>query len=158
MSRPKANEVLFAYIAMASHAVSLVLIRVDDDVQRPVYYVSKSLHKAEVRYLPLEKTILAVVHATSKLPHYFQSHTVVILTQLSLRSLLQSVDFIGRISKWGIILGAFNIMYMHRTSIKSQVFTYLVAEFAELPTEEKVKKQGMDGKLVGMVSSREPLS
>ena len=49
-------------------------------------------------------------------------------------------------------------MYMHRTSIKSQVFAYLVAEFAELPTEEKVKKQGMNGKLVGMVSSREPLS
>ena len=49
-------------------------------------------------------------------------------------------------------------MYMHRTSIKSQVFAHLVAEFAELPTEEKVKKQGMDVKLVGMVSSREPLS
>ena len=158
MSRPEMDEVLFAYIAVASHAVSLVLIRVDDDVQRPVYYVNKSLHEAEVRYLPLEKTILAVVHATSKLPHYFQSHTVVILTQLPLRSLLQSADFIGRIAKWGIILGAFNIMYMHRISIKSQVFTHLVAEFAELPTEEKVKKQGMDGKLVSMVSSREPLS
>ena len=80
MSRPKADEVLFAYIAVASHAVTLVLIRVDDDVQRLVYYVSKSLHEAEVRYLPLEKTVLAVVHATYKLPHYFQSHIVVILT------------------------------------------------------------------------------
>ena len=78
MSRPKADEDLFAYIAVASHAVSLVLIRVDDDVQKPVYFVSMSLHEAEVRYLPLEKTILTVVHATSKLPHYFQSHTVVI--------------------------------------------------------------------------------
>mgnify|MGYP007088652302 CR=1 FL=1 len=64
---------------MASHAVSLVLIRVDNGVQRPVYYVSKSLHEAEIRYLPLEKTILAVVHATWKLPHYFQAHTVVVL-------------------------------------------------------------------------------
>ena len=136
----------------------MVLIRVDDDVQKPVYFVSKSLHEAEIPYLPLEKTILAVVHATSKLPHYFQSHTVVILTQLPLRSLLQSANFIGRIAKWGIILGAFNIMYMHRTSIKSQVFAHLVAEFVELPTEEKVKKQGMDGKLVGMVPSQEPLS
>ena len=80
MSKPEVDKGLFAYIVVASHAVSLVLIRVDDDVQRPVYYVSKSLHEAEVRYLPLEKTILAVVHATSKLPHYFQSHIVVILT------------------------------------------------------------------------------
>ena len=74
------DEVLFNYIAVASHAVSLVLVRVDSGVQRPIYYVSKSLHKAEVRYLPLDKAILAVVHTTRKLPHYFQSHTIVILT------------------------------------------------------------------------------
>ena len=71
MSRPKKEEVLFAYVAIASHVVSLVLIRVDYGVQRLVYYVSKSLHKAEVCYLPLEKAILAVVHATCKLPHCF---------------------------------------------------------------------------------------
>ena len=53
MSSLKVDEVLFAYIAVASHAVSLVLIWVDNGVQRPVYYVSKSLHEAEVRYLPL---------------------------------------------------------------------------------------------------------
>ena len=80
MSRPKVDEILFAYIAVASHVVSLVLLRVDNNVQRPVYYVSKSLYEAEVCYLPLEKAILAVVHATRKLPHYFQSHTIVVLT------------------------------------------------------------------------------
>ena len=49
---------------VASHAMSLVLIQVDDGVQRLVYYASKLLHEAEVRYLPLEKAILVVVHAT----------------------------------------------------------------------------------------------
>ena len=80
MSRPEVDEVLFAYITMASHVVSLVLKQIDDGVQRPVYYVSKSLHEAEVRYLPLEKAILAVVHVRFKIPHYFQSHTIVVLT------------------------------------------------------------------------------
>ena len=88
MSSPKVDEVLFAYIVVAPYAVSLVLVRVDSGVQRPVYYVSKSLHEAKVRYLTLENAILVVVHATRKLPHYFQSHTMVVLTQLSLRSLL----------------------------------------------------------------------
>ena len=99
MSRPEVDKVLFAYIAVASHAMSLVLVRVDNDVQRLVYYVSKSLHEAEVCYLPLEKAILAMVHTTPKLPHYFQSHTVVVLTQLPLKSLLRSADYIGRIAK-----------------------------------------------------------
>jgi len=33
MSSPEADEVLFAYIALAPHAVSLVLIRMDNGVQ-----------------------------------------------------------------------------------------------------------------------------
>ena len=69
--------------------------------------MSKSLYKAEVCYLPLEKAILAVVHAICKLPHYFQAHTVVVLTQLQLRSLLRSADYIGRTAKWGDALRGF---------------------------------------------------
>ena len=118
MSSLEVDEVLFAYIAVALHAISLVLIRVDSGIQRPVYYVNKSLHEAEIRYLPLEKAILAVVHATRKLPHYFQAHTVIVLTQLLLRSILRSVDYMGRIAKWGAILGAFDIKYIPRTSVK----------------------------------------
>ena len=80
MSSPVVDEVLFTYIAVTLYAISFVLIRVDSGIQRPVYYVSKSLNEAEGRYLPLEKAILAMVHATRKLPHYFQVHTVVVLT------------------------------------------------------------------------------
>ena len=83
---------------MAPHAVSLVLIRDDNSLQKPVYYVSKSLYETEVRYLPLEKAILAVVHTTRKLPHYFQAHTVVVLTQLPLKSVLRTVDYTGKIA------------------------------------------------------------
>ena len=76
-------------------------------MQRPVYYVSKSFVEAEVRYLPLEKTILAIVLTTQKLPHYFQAHTIVVLTQLPLRSLLRKTDYTGRVAKWATILEAF---------------------------------------------------
>ena len=98
MSSPKADEILNAYIAVAPHAVSLVLIRDDNGPQKLVYYVSKSLHETEVRYLPLEKAILVVVHARRKLPHYFQAYTVVVPTQLPLKSVLQIADYTGRIA------------------------------------------------------------
>ena len=88
MSSPAVDEVLYAYIAVAPHAVSLVLIQEHNGLQRPVYYVNKSLHEAEIRYSPLEKAILAVVYASRKLPHYFQAHTVVVLIQLPLKSIL----------------------------------------------------------------------
>ena len=133
------DEVLFTYIVVALHAMSLVLIRVDSGIQRPVHYVNKSLHEAEVRYLPLEKAILAVVHATRKLLHYFQAHTVVVLTQLLLRALLQSANYTGRIAKWGAIIRAFDIKYMPRTFIKGQVLADLVAKFAESPFDKEAE-------------------
>ena len=135
MSSPEADEVLFAYIAVAPHAVSLVLIQTDEGIQRLVYYVSKSLHEIEVRYLPLEKAILVVVHAMRKLPYYFQAHTIVVLTQLLLKSVLQNANYMGRIAKWNTILGAFDIKYMPRTSVKGQVLADLIAEFTESPIE-----------------------
>ena len=98
MSSPKAHEVLYTYIVIAPYAVSLVLIWDDNGLQKPVYYVSKSLHEAEVRYLPLEKAILAMVHAMRKLLHYFQAHTMVVLTQLPLKSVLQTTDYTARIA------------------------------------------------------------
>ena len=97
MSKLKNEEVLIAYIATAPHAVSLVLIQVDDRVQRPVYYVSKSLHEAEIRYLPLEKVILAVVHATRKLPYYFQARTVMVLTQFPFNHYFEGLTTRGRL-------------------------------------------------------------
>ena len=151
MSSPKVDEVLFAYLVIASYAISFILIRVDSGIQRPVYYVSKSLHEAKLRYLPLEKAILVVVHATRKLPHYFQAHTVVVLTQFPLKSILQSADFTERIAKQGTILGAFDIKYMHHTSVKDQVLADLVAEFAEDPVEIDVEHHGMGGKSAGLI-------
>ena len=157
MSSLKINEVLFAYIAVAPYAVSLVLIQVDNRIQQPVYYASKSLHKAKVRYLPLEKVILAMVHGTRKLPHYFQARTVVVLTQLPLKAIFWNADYTRRIAKWGTILGAFDIKYMPRTSIKGQVLADLVAEFAETPLKSEIEAQHVDGKSVGSIAPQEPL-
>ena len=70
LTAPEPGEDLFMYLLVSEHAVSVVLLR-DRGVQQPVYYINKTLVDAETRYLPLEKLVLALVHATRKLPHYF---------------------------------------------------------------------------------------
>ena len=113
--------------------------------------MSKSLHEAEIRYLPLEKAILAVVHGTRKLPHYFQAHMLVVITQLPLKAILRSADYTGRIATWGTILGAFDIKYMPHTSVK--VLADLVVEFVEGPTENESKEHCMDEKSVDLMAA-----
>ena len=68
-------------------------------MQQPIYYIGKTLVDAETRYLHLEKLVLALVHATRKLPHYFQAHIVYVLTKYRLQSLLKRFDFTRRIAK-----------------------------------------------------------
>ena len=92
------GEDLFMYLLVFDHAVSAVLLR-DQGIQEPMYYISKTLVDAETRYLPLEKLVLALVQARRKLPHYFQAHTVFVLTEYPLQSLFKRSDFTGRVAK-----------------------------------------------------------
>ena len=94
LTAPKPREDLFMYLSVSNHAVNAVLL-INRGVQQPVYYISKTLVDAETRYLPLEKLVLALVHATRKLPHYFQAHTIYVLTKYPLQSLLKRSDFTG---------------------------------------------------------------
>ena len=80
-----------------------------------------------------------------------------LLTQLPLKSVLKSADYTGRIAKWGTILGAFDIKYMPRTSIKGQVLVVLVAKFAECPEEMDVENHNMGERSVGVVSIQCPM-
>jgi len=98
LTRLEPGEDLFMYLSVSDHAISAVLLR-DRGVQQLVYYISKTLVNVETRYLPLKKLVLALVHATRKLPQYFQAHIVYVLTEYPLQSLLKRSDFTGRIAK-----------------------------------------------------------
>ena len=99
LSRSVVGETLYMYLAVLDHTVSVVLIRLDQDIQKPIFYVSKTLMEMETHYIPLEKAILALIHVTQKMPHYFQVHTVIVLTKHPLQALLKRADFLGRIVK-----------------------------------------------------------
>ena len=70
--------------------------------------------------------------------------------------MLQTADYTGRIALWNTILGAFDIKYMSRTSIKGQVLADLMAEFAEPPIEPLTKQHASEVKHVGVASVPKP--
>ena len=74
--------VLHLYFAVTKWAISSVLVQEQDQVQRPIYFVSKALQGPESRYQSLEKAALAVVFSGRRLCHYFHSFTVVVMTNL----------------------------------------------------------------------------
>ena len=77
---------------------------------------------------------------------------MVVLTQLPLKIILRNADYTGRIAKWGTILGAFDIKYMPRISVKGQVLADLVVEFTEPEVDELLANRNRDEKLVDTIS------
>ena len=126
---PELGEDLFMYLSVSEHAVSVVLL-CDQGVQWLMYYISKIMVDTDMRYLPLEKFVLVLVHAIRKMSHYFQAHTVYVLIEYRLQSLLKRYDFTSWIAKWGTRLGSFDIRYRPRSSVKGQVLADFVAEFS----------------------------
>ena len=129
LSTLKQGEVLYLYLAVSDHAVSSVLIREENGQQKPIYYTSKILLDAETRYLQLEKLALALVSASRKLSHYFQTYTIVVVIEHLLKSLFQKAEFSGRISRWAVELGQYDTKYQPRTAIKAQVLADFIDEF-----------------------------
>ncbi|KAL0356123.1 UNVERIFIED_CONTAM: Retrovirus-related Pol polyprotein from transposon opus [Sesamum radiatum] len=134
---PKQGETLFLYLVVSEQAVSTVLISESEKVQNPVYYVSKMLQGAEKRYTQIEKLALALVITARKLRPYFQSHKIVVLTNHPLGHIMTRPDASGRLVKWAVELGEYDIEYQSRTAVKAQVLADFVVEFAGDPAQEE---------------------
>ena len=72
LAKPKDREKLIIYLGVSQHALSVALIRGDEGVQCPIYYVSKSLIDTETRYTPMEKLAYYLVMASKKLHLIFR--------------------------------------------------------------------------------------
>jgi len=88
LCKPQLGTPLRLYFAVTERAISSVLVHEQDQVQKPIYFVSKVLQGPEVRYQTLEKAALAVVFSARRLRHYFQSFTIVVMTDLPICKVL----------------------------------------------------------------------
>ena len=105
-----------------------------DGRKRPVFFVSKSLAKAETRYSHLEQVALALWVVTKKLRPYFQAHSIIVLTNLPLRSTIHKPDLSGRMACWAIKLREYGIQYKPRLAKKGQVLANFLAEIPQTKT------------------------
>jgi hypothetical protein len=138
MTPPIPEKTLLLYISSTTNVVSTVLIAEREEegqaylVQRPVYYVSKVLADAKTHYAQSEKLIYALLITSRKLRHYFQAHKIVVPSSFPLGEIIRNCDANGRIVKWPVKLGEFEIEFCLRQPIKSQILADFVPEWTEI--------------------------
>ena len=137
LAAPRSEEPMLLYVAATNLVVSVVLAverkteGSEVPEQRPAYFVSEVFSASKQRYPHYQKLTYGVFFAARKLRHYFQDHSISVVSKAPLGDIINNAEATGRVAKWGIELAAFDISYKPRTAIKSQALADFVADWTE---------------------------
>ncbi|XP_068484963.1 uncharacterized protein [Phaseolus vulgaris] len=134
IQKPRPNIPILVYLAVSEEAVSAALVQEAEGEERPIYFVSRTLHSAETRYQMIEKVALALVLTARRMRPYFQNHSITVRTDYPIFKILSKPDLAGRMIGWSVELSEFDIRYEPRGAIKSQCLVDFSAELTPLPT------------------------
>ena len=71
LSPPDYSRDIFIYVAASMENIGIVLVQEDEELhEHVIYYLSRNLINAEIRYSHVEKLALSTVHAVQRLRHY----------------------------------------------------------------------------------------
>src|ERR1044072_3139840 len=93
---PKEREKMYLYVAARNTIVSTTLVveRIEEgkvqSIQRPIYYLSMLLTKSQQQYPHYQKLLLAIIMTSRKVSHYFDEHSITIVSSAPLADILNN--------------------------------------------------------------------
>ena len=76
MVAPVLGKPLLLYIANMEQSLGALLAQEQEEVEKPVYYISRLMKGQGLRYSTAEKVFLSLAFAMTKFNHYFLGHRV----------------------------------------------------------------------------------
>ena len=119
LSPSKEGEDLYLYLVVSVTVVSAALIREENKIQLPVYYISQAFQGAEARYPRIENITFVLIVASRKLRPYFHANPIIVMTDQPIKKAMNKPEAARRMVQWAIELSQFDIEYRPRTTIKA---------------------------------------
>ena len=99
-------------------------------VEWPVYYISEVLIESKQRYPHYHKLVYGIYLTAKKVAHYFQDHSVSVVSDAPLSEIMNNRYATGQVAKWAIEL-PLDIKFEAKKAIKSQALADFLAEWIE---------------------------
>jgi hypothetical protein len=94
LTPPSSRIPLLLYVVASHAAISVALVQEKQDGQAkkqvPVYFVSEVLSASKKNYTELEKVLYAVLMASRKLRHYFQTYHIIVPSSQPLKDIMRN--------------------------------------------------------------------
>jgi len=113
--------------------IGSALIQEFEGKERVIYYLSRRLVDAEMRYSAIEKLCLCLYFSCTKLRQYLLSaECIVICKDDVVRYMLSMPIMSGRIGKWIEALSEFDLHYESAKAVEGQVMADFVTQHCRL--------------------------
>ena len=100
---------------VSNFSIGALLSQVQDGIERPIEFASRSLTKSEKKYCVTRKELLAAVHFVKYFRHYLYGRQFTLRTDhSSLRWLMHFKDPEGQLARWMDVLSTYNFTFEHR--------------------------------------------
>nr|KYP72862.1 Transposon Ty3-G Gag-Pol polyprotein [Cajanus cajan] len=118
------------YISANDSTIAGMLAQDDEHgIERVIYYLSRMLVGAEIRYTPLEKLCLSLYVACTKLKYYIRTRDVVIFCRSNvIKYMLCKPILHSRVGKWALALTEYSLTFEPLKSIKGQIIADFLAD------------------------------
>lgn len=109
---------LYLYLSVTEHAVSVVIVQEIGKEQRPIYFISRVLQGLELR--DGGKTDPTIGNSITNAKTIFSSYQVIVKTNYPIKQILRKPELAGRMIAWSVELSEFGFDFETRGPIKSQ--------------------------------------
>ncbi|GAA0166491.1 hypothetical protein LIER_21633 [Lithospermum erythrorhizon] len=142
---PIQGKPLILYIATREQSVGALLAQENEEGKdNALYYLSRRMIPNEQKYTPIEKLCLTLIFAIHKLKHYFQAHTVRLISKASpIKYVVLKPVLSNRLARWYLQLQQFMITYVPQKAVKGQVMADLLVDHP-LPAEWELSDELLD--------------
>ncbi|KAK4383074.1 hypothetical protein Sango_2811200 [Sesamum angolense] len=99
---PVPGRPLILYVAAQEHSIGILLARKNDEgKENTLYYLSRTMTLNELKYPLIEKLCLALIFSIQKLKHYFQSHSIHLVSKANpLKYVMATPVLSDRLARW----------------------------------------------------------